>query len=273
MKKIIASLIIIFAFGLATTVASPVWAQLGGQRVVNQITRSENQASRAAAVSAQELANIQKTAATLINTRITSLQTLLTRLNSDTRLSSDEKASLTTDINTTINGLQTLLTKIQADTDVTTARADRKSIITSYYVYKYFEPKVRLLLVIDNLQMLSNNVANLNGSVGATINNLPNSANKTALQGLVADVNTQLTTINNHLTSDKTTIVALTVQSTDPETTFTQVRQDLAQIVREDFAKIRADFGQMQGLVIQLFKASANTSPSSTPTGASSSAH
>lgn len=131
---------------------------LGGQKLVNQVDKVQKQASNAANRQSNELQNIITRSNTLITNRITTLNSLSTRVQNDTRLSSDEKSSLTSDIQTEINGLNTLKSKIDADTDATTARTDEKQIITNYYVYAVFEPKVRILVTINNLQTVTSNI-------------------------------------------------------------------------------------------------------------------
>ena len=128
----------------------------GGQKLINQENRmqehAQNQASRSAARQSTELQNVITRANSLIASRLSSLNSLMTRVQGDTRLSSDEKSSLTSEIQTDITGLTALQTKIDADTDVTTARSDTKTIITNYYIYAVFMPKMRLLITLNNLQ-------------------------------------------------------------------------------------------------------------------------
>ncbi|MGH7245817.1 MAG: hypothetical protein ACREGI_02700 [Candidatus Levyibacteriota bacterium] len=233
------------------------------QHIVNSLNRI---ASHEAERQTNELANIQKRGDTMISNRITSLNNLLTRINNDKRLSSDEKTSLASDIDTTISGLTTLKAKIDADTDATTARADVKSIVTSYRVYMIFEPKERYLVVINNLQTVETNIAGLLPNVQNLITEQKNARKDvTALENLYNDINTQISTISSTLTTDKSLVSAVSIQTTDPASVFTQVKQGI-QSVRADFEKIHQDFMQMRIDFRGLFGTTITTTPSATPT-------
>src|SRR5579862_9625183 len=79
--------------------AHPAFAQnLGGKTLIHDVNRLQNQASHAAQVQQNELQNIIQRADNLITNRISSLNTILTRIQSDKRLSDSEKSSLAADI-------------------------------------------------------------------------------------------------------------------------------------------------------------------------------
>ncbi len=250
--------------GLTTVSVSA--QNLGGQKVLNTINRLEQRASNAANLQQNQLQNIIKRADTLITNRINSLNRLSGRLQNDKRLSDSTKSSLSAEIQADISGLNSLKTKIDADTDVATARIDTKQIITNYYIYAKFEPKIRLLIVLGNLQTVSTNVQALVPQLQNLINNFKSQGKEvTQLQSLLDDVSTQLQTINTTLTNDTTKIQNVSISTQDAKATFVQVRQDIAQIVRTDFAKIRADFAQMRSTFRQLL-GSVSPSPTSTST-------
>lgn len=259
MKKVL----IVFAtivFGLAVVVK--VNAQLGTGRVQNETNRLEKRATISAENQAQRLEKIKTQADKLISNRIESLNTLLQRVTNDSRLSADEKSSLSSQIQSTIDGLNALKAKINADTDVDTAKADAKTIVTSYYIYRMFVPKIRLLLAVDNLQALSLKLSGTSTSIQNLINTLKNEGKDTSvLQNLLDDVNLQISAINTTLTNDKTKLETLNTTS-DFQTMFVQVRKDLAG-VRSNFAKIRNDIAQMRTNFRGIRK-STNPTPAST---------
>lgn len=231
---------------------------------MNAGERLAQRASAAADKQSAELTRIQARADKMIQDRLTSLQNLLTRVQNDKQLSTDEKTSLTTDINTAIANLTALKTKIDADTDAATALADAKSIVTSYRIYVVFEPKIRLLVTIDNLQTASARVAALVTKVQTLLTDLKNQGkDTTGAQNALNDISTQLTSINTTLATDKALIQGVNVTSTNPQSVFVQVRKDLA-TVRSEFAKIRADFAQMRDQIkIILPKGEVTTHPTS----------
>lgn len=263
---IIYSIVFALCVGFAVWMPVPPVQALYGINPTRIQERIDNKASRAAQLATTELARIIKSADEMIANRLQSLQNLLVRLQGDKRLSSDERTNLTTDVNTAISNLNTLKAKIDADTDVTTARADRKSIVTGYRVYVIFEPKERLLVTIDNLQTASGNVSSLSAQVQTLLNNLKSQGKDiTAAQNDLTDINTQLSTINTTLTTDKSLLSSVNVNTANPQSIFTQIRKDLAG-VRSDFATIRHDFAQLRAALHPLFLAN--------PTGsASNSAH
>lgn len=239
--------------------ASPVMGQGYAQRIT---TRLENEASRSAQRQSTELTNLQKRADTAIINRIDDLNRLITRIQNDTRLSSDEKTSLTASIQNSISGLNTLKAKIDADTDVTTARTDAKGIFTSFRVYEVVNPQTRLLIIIDNLQTATSTIQTLTPQLQNLINTLKSQGKDvSSLQASLDDINTQLQTITTKLSTDKTTVSGVTITTQDPQTTFTSVRQDLSG-VRSDFAKIRSDFAQMSSSFAVVLKEGNSGNPS-----------
>jgi archaellum component FlaC len=252
-------------FALAQS-AVPAFATdtLGGQKVVNaanklethiqnQQTKLENQASHSADKSANQLQNIKNRADSLIMNRLDSLNILLNRVQSDTRLTPSEKSSLVSEIQQDVSGLTALKGKIDADTDVTTARADAKTIITSYYIYAVFEPKVQLLVTLNNLQTTAGYIQALVPQLQNLINTLKSQGKDTSqLQSSLDDISSQLQTINTTLATDITTAQNISTTTKRNPSDFSKVRQDISQIVRKGFAQIRSDFAKMRPLFKQL---------------------
>ena len=245
--------------------AVPAFAEGNGvQRIQNETAHLEKMASHAAVKQTDQLQTIIDRSNTLITNRLTTLNTLLTRVQNDKRLTDTEKSSLSSDIQTTISGLTTLKAKIDADTDATTARADEKQIVTNYYVYAVLEPKIRLLVVINNLQTSTATLQGLVPQLQNLINTYKSQGKDvTQLQSLLDDISTQLQTINTTLTKDATTVDGVSLASHETaQATFTQVRQDLTQIVQVDFAKIRSDFEQMRSQFKQFTESTGTTTSS-----------
>ncbi|HEV2339928.1 MAG TPA: hypothetical protein VGT05_04165 [Patescibacteria group bacterium] len=178
------------------------------------------------------LTQIQAHAAAMIDERITSLSTLLSSINNDARLSSDEKTSFTNDIQTTIVNLQVLKTKIQNDTDAPTALSDGQSIVTSFHVYAIFEPKERLLIIVDNLLGFVNRMSVL----------LPQLQSLNGPSSTTADLNTKITDAITKLQNDQTTLHDISVTETIPaaQITLSSVNQDLT-AVRQDILAMQID--------------------------------
>src|SRR2546430_118634 len=77
----------------------------------------------------QQLARLKDLANKELARRLTALQTVINKINGVKRLTSEQKASLTSQVQQDIASLTALQTKIQADTDLTTLRTDVQSIV------------------------------------------------------------------------------------------------------------------------------------------------
>lgn len=263
LRNIIAILIF-----LQTTTMSFAYAadDLGANKTITQGERIEARATNAAGRQDTNLAKLQEKAAHMIDERIANLNNLITRITNDKRLSPTDKTNFITDIQTTITSLTNLKAKILADTDITTARADAKSIVTSYHIYLIFEPKERLSVIIDNLLTVTTNVQGLMTQVQGMLTTLQSQGKDiTALQALVTDINSKLSDASTKLNADKTTLggISVTQDPATAKTVFTQVRTDLAS-VRQDFAAIRADFAKLRAGIKSLF--GLTPTPSAIPT-------
>lgn len=252
----------------AYLLATPVIAQTNLiNRLTNTVNRSENQATKAAARQETNLTNLQKRADQMVAIRITSLNNLSNKIQNDQRLSSSDKSSLNGDIQTAISGLNTLKTKIDSDTDLATARADTKEIVTNFRVYLVVMPKTQLLIVIGNLQTTTANLQALTPKIQNLINTLKSDGKDvTSLQSLLADINSRLTNISNQLATDKSKVTATTVTDVnDAHNTFVSVRQDLSS-VRSNLAQIRNDLAQMRGDFRNTIKTGTQSATSSSTT-------
>ncbi len=260
---IIYSLVTVLAMGVAFNIPVPPANAVTATGPTTFMQKTEARASIAAQRNSEMLSRIIQRADQLIATRLGSLQKLLTRIQGDKRLSDADKTNLTNDIQTTVGNLQTLKTKIDADTDEATARADAKSIVTNFRIYAIYEPKVRLITTISNLQTSSSNVSSVSARIQTLLNNLKaQGKDTTAAQAALNDVNTQLTAINTLLSADRTLVSNVNTNTSDPQSIFVQVRKDLA-TVRADFAKIRSDIATIRAtlkLVVKLSPAAASNS-------------
>jgi len=248
----------LFILAFAASLPVPVKA-LQATGTLNKEARVE-----ARATGTQDLlATIIQRGDTMIAERLTSLSKLLDRVNGDKRLSDADKASTTSDINSTVAALNALKTKIDADTTADTARTDVKSIVGSYHIYIYYEPKTRLLVVLNNLLTETATVTALQTKVQGVVTNLKNQGKDvTTAQAALTDISTQVTAINSLLTADKTLVSNVTNATTNPQSVFVQVRKDLA-TVRADFAKIKADFATVRTSLKPLVTEKTNTSSES----------
>lgn len=136
----------------------------------------------------------------LIANRVESLQTAIRRLADKSYLGQDG-TTLTTGMQTDITGLQTLRTKIDGDTDLQTAIADRALIFTQYRIYYLVLPVAADVVNVDwltavRLPSLQQQITRVQG--------LENSANQAYLAPLVSGMQAmaqQITTATNGLSA------------------------------------------------------------------------
>jgi hypothetical protein len=124
-----------------------------------------------------------------ITRRLTSLNTLTSKISSTTKLSADDQASLSAEVNTEISGLTTLKTQLDAETTVTAAATDAQSIITEYRVYALVLPKVNLIKTADSQQVAEGQLATLATNLATR---LAGTTGDSALQAALSDMNTKV---------------------------------------------------------------------------------
>lgn len=241
--------------------------RFGINKLGHEVQNWQNQASKTADLKGKRLVNIISRGDQMITSRLTSLNNLDARINADVKLQSGEKGALVSDIQTEISGLTALKIKLDADTDLTTAVSDEKQIITGYYIYAITEPKIRLLIILSNLQSVSLYLQALIPQLQNLITTLQvQGKDVSGLQPLLADINSQIQAINTALSTDINNLNAVSISSsqTQAKTVFTQTRSDISQIVRADFLKIKSDINQMR-LILKQIIFSKNTHPSINP--------
>lgn len=193
--------------------------------------------------------------------RLTSLQDASTKINGLVKLSSAQKTQFTGEITTDINGLTSLKTKIDADTDVTTARADYKTIFTTYRIYAEFLPQVHLLVASDTMDVTADKLSDLATKLQARIQAAGNPSNLTSLlsdmQAKIADARTQYSNVQSQVTS-------LTPQSYDNDPTGTTATLKNARSeIQTGASDLKAALADAKQIISSL--GSSSTTPTPTP--------
>ena len=98
---------------------------------------------------AEHVAAIQAKGDTDIQNRVSSLQTLTTKVASAKKLTADQKSTLSAEINSEVTGLQTLKTTLAGEKTVATATADFKNVFEQHYIYAFYVPRVNRILAAD----------------------------------------------------------------------------------------------------------------------------
>ncbi len=250
-KYIIYSIPILLIIFFLTGGANQLSARYGigiAQKDLHALNSTARGATTTSQKETQSLANLKQAAGRLVTNRINSLQKLLTRIQSNSRLSQTDKTNLENDIQNAITGITNLNNKIQnQDATVQEVRSDARQIIQNYRVFRVIMPKAQLLITISKLQSLTLNLQNISAQIQNLINDLKSSGKNTAsLQTLLRDINSRLSAIETTLTNDHTMVSNVTISTPNPHLIFAGVRRDLAINVRTNFAQIRHDIGRMR---------------------------
>ena len=142
---------------------------------------------------------------TAISNRLTALNALSTRVNGLKKLSTDQRTQYTNQITADINGLTSLKTKCDADTDLTTLRADYRSVFTKYRVYAVFIPQLHLLAASDTMGYTADLMSQFAAKLQGRIESVGNPSNLTGLLSdmlaKIADAETQYNLVESQITS------------------------------------------------------------------------
>ncbi len=176
-----------------------------------------------------DLQNIKTKGSLEINRRLTTLNTLNSKINAATKITSSDKTYLTNEVNTEISGLNSLLTQLNGETTVAAARTDAQSIFTEYRVYALVLPKVWLIKTADDEQVTSSKLSSLATKLQTKIS-ADQTAGKdvTSIQAQLTDMATQIA--NSVGISSSIESKVLTLQPSDYNSDHTLLSGDAAQL-------------------------------------------
>jgi DNA repair exonuclease SbcCD ATPase subunit len=186
-KKVATTGAVITVISLSTV---PAFAQVSPTQTPKQAQKTANQTQR--------VQDLKTKGDQLISDRLTSLNTLLTRINNAKLLTADQKSQFVSQIQANISGLTQLKTKIDADTDITTMRADVKSIFTGYRIYAVANPKVRIQAASDTMTAATDKLSALADKLQTLISQAQSQGKD------VSALNASLTDLRNKIADAKT---------------------------------------------------------------------
>ncbi len=164
-----------------------------------------------------------------ISRRLTSLASLANKINAATKLTSSDKTTLTNEVNDTISGLNALKTKLDSDTTIAAARADAQSIYTEYRVYALVAPKVNLIKVADDQQVVEQKLQTLIQKFQTRINAAKSKGKEvSALQDTLSDMTSKVTAAQGISSSIENKVIGL--QPTDYNSDHALLSGDSAQL-------------------------------------------
>jgi hypothetical protein len=206
-KKTI-SAILATATLLAVFVATPASADTTNASSTRAAKMAANQATKLTAL-------ITKTD-TAIEARITSLNTLNTKVQAMKNVSATEKTNITNEVQSSINELTSAKAKLDADTVLATAKTDAASAINSTRIYALVIPQGYIQVSADRIITIGNTMTTLASKLQARITAAQTAGKDvTALQTALADIATQVTTANTQAASAQSTVSGLVPDNGD----------------------------------------------------------
>jgi hypothetical protein len=170
----------------------------------------------------------------LISGRITSLNSLLSRIAGMKKLSSTEQASLATSIQAEITTLTNLETQVNGDTSTTSLKTDVASITKSYRVYALVEPQA-------NISVASDRILNIVSMFGTVVTKIQSRIASSTTLSANATIHADLSDITSK-TADATTNANAAVTETSslqPDNGNTTVAASNTVALKDARAKIK----------------------------------
>ncbi len=188
-------------------------ATLVGFASLVAIPVSATTASTAAAETALQQARLQRIISRgnlEIERRLVTLNTLSSKINSATKLTSSDATTLNNTVNGDITTLNTLKTQLDADTTITAAISDATSVITNYRVYLLVVPQVNLVKAADDQQVAEGKLTALATKLQTRINAAQQQGTSvTTMQASLVDLNSKVAAAQTISSNIETTVIGL----------------------------------------------------------------
>jgi NADH dehydrogenase/NADH:ubiquinone oxidoreductase subunit G len=206
-----------------------------------------------------------------IERRVTSLNNLITRIQSMKKITDSQKASFVTQIQTQITNLNNLKVKIDADTDLAVLKEDKQSILTEYRVYMLFIPKLRIIAAADRILEISDDITSLLTKVQTVINTAQqNGRDVTTINSIISEIQTQITDAKTQAQNAIDTVSSLTPDLGDKNivasnTSALKSAREMLRGAVQDINTARFDIQKIRLILIGFRKTGNTASPSATP--------
>ncbi len=185
-----------------------------------------------------------------INRRLVTLNSLSTKIDSATRLTASDQATLNMEVNDTISGLTSLKTQLDGETTLLPARNDAISIYTEYRVYALVAPKVGLIKVADDQQVIEAKLAALVPKLQARITLASNNGSNVAtMQAQLNDMSAKISAAQAISSNIESTVINL--QPMDYNSNHSVLVGDNTQL-RTAYNDIQAAYSDAKAIVSEL---------------------
>lgn len=170
-----------------------------------------------------------------ITRRLATLDKMSAVINGSSKLSSADKTSLISQVNSEISGLTALKTKLNADTDLTTALADVQSIYSEYRVYALLVPKIYLLNTSDNELTNDDKLTTLAGKLQTRITAAQTAGKDvTSLQSSLSDMNAKISAAQGLANAVNSKVEPLQPSDYNTDKTILSGQRDQLQTAHQD---------------------------------------
>lgn len=268
MKK----LLFILSMTLLVSSLQPVYAvgnslqnPEGRQNAVGaRVTQKQEQKTL---VQTNAISKLKEKADKEIDRRIASLNKLIEKINAVKRLPAGQKSTMVGQIQTEITNLTTLKTKINGDTDIATLRTDVQSIVKSYRIYALYIPKITILANADKiLNLIEGKMATLTTKLQLRIDEAKkNGYNVNTMTNLMTQRKAKLDDATTQANNAITKVTPLTPDGWPGNKTELQAARDMLKTARKDLNDAQKLASQVRVQLVQL-KPTGTPKPTSTVT-------
>jgi hypothetical protein len=187
---------------------------VGSSAALTGVVRAQSGTTTLTPAQQQHLQTIITKGDQEITRRLATLNTLTGKINAATRLTASDKSTLSGEVAATVSGLTTLKTTLDAETTLSAAHTDVQSIYSEYRVYALVAPKVSLIKVADDEQIVEGKLTTLSQKLQARITTEQQaSKDVTALQADLSDMTSKTTAAQSISSSIESKVI--TLQPTD----------------------------------------------------------
>ena len=198
---------------------------------------------------------LQTLGATMIDKRVRAIDHYDTLLENTKYISDDTINKVHTKLERVKTELTTLKTKIESETDVTTLRADVRSIVDNYRVYQVFLPQSAGLVSVDRMTEYSKKLTEINDKLTAYAKDLQTKGNDMDdVLALLTSAKNSIAPGNGHLTTAQTSFTNMTIS--DPEGARSLKIEGRAELqdARQNFSQAREDMREAEQKIKEIVK-------------------
>lgn len=170
----------------------------------------EGKGAGSGSTQAAKLAALQTIAKTETSTRITALNTAITKVTANKYITAADKSTVLNVLNNDVTGMNSVEAKVAADTTLAAAKADYKTMFTTYRVYAVAIPGASYATASDDITGNAlPKLVSAEAKLSAALNGKEKTKSTPALQADLTDMQTQITAATNALNGNAAAALAV----------------------------------------------------------------